>query len=88
METLLFLTGGILLGFLLRNKQKLSPFIEKSITFMIWVLLLLIGITVGVNKEIVENIHVIGGKALLLAGGGIVGSIACSYFVYHKYFKK
>jgi len=88
METLLFLGGGILIGFLLRQKSKMREAVERSITVMIWVLLLFLGISIGANEQVINNIHVIGGKALVLTFGGIAGSIACSYVVYLKYFKR
>jgi len=87
METLLFLGGGILLGFLLRTKNNWRGAVDKSITVMIWVLLLFLGISIGANQQVIDNIHVIGGKAMVLTLGGIAGSIACSYLVYRKYFK-
>ncbi|SFF47516.1 LysO family transporter [Sunxiuqinia elliptica] len=88
METLIFLVGGIFLGFLLRKKNRLREGVEKSITVMIWVLLLFLGIAIGANQQVVDNIHIIGGKAIVLTLGGVLGSIACSYVVYLKYFKR
>jgi hypothetical protein len=55
---------------------------------MIWALLLLLGIAVGANEQIVDNMHVIGGKAAVVTIGGIAGSIACSYMVYRRFFKQ
>ncbi len=88
METLLFLGGGILIGFLLRQKKKMRDIVEQSITVMIWVLLLLLGISIGTNEQVINNIHVIGSKALVITVGGIAGSIACSYLVYLKFFRR
>ncbi|MBK3516906.1 LysO family transporter [Carboxylicivirga marina] len=87
METLLFLGGGILLGFLLRKNSNWRSGVEKSITVMIWVLLLFLGISIGANQQVIDNIHVIGGKAVVLTFGGIAGSIALSYIVYRQFFK-
>ncbi|MBR8535945.1 LysO family transporter [Carboxylicivirga mesophila] len=87
METLLFLCGGVLLGYLFRKRKELRAGVEKSITVMIWLLLLFLGIAIGANQQVIENIHVIGTKAMVLTFGGIAGSIACSYFVYRKFFK-
>ncbi len=87
METLLFLAGGIAVGILLKVRKKWQFAVEKGVMVMIWVLLLLLGVSIGANQEIVQNIHIIGWKALLLSVGGIAGSIACSYIVYLKFFK-
>lgn len=88
METLLFLAIGVIIGIAIKKKQDRKILVEKSITIMIWILLLLLGMSIGANQDIIQNIHIIGGKALLLSVGGIIGSIACSYIVYLKFFKK
>lgn len=87
METLLFLGGGIFIGFLLRKKAEWLPRVEKSISVMIWLLLFFLGIAIGANQEVIDSIHIIGWKAMILTLGGISGSIACSYVVYYKFFK-
>lgn len=88
METLLFLASGAFLGILLRKQKHWRPYIDKSISLMIWALLFFLGISVGRNQEIINNIQLIGWKALVLTIGGIVGSIACSYLVYRRFFNK
>ncbi|MFV0522821.1 MAG: LysO family transporter [Mangrovibacterium sp.] len=87
METLLFLAGGIIIGIIIQKRQSWRPYIDKSITVMIWILLFSLGIAIGSNNEVLNNIHTIGWKALILSGGSIIGSIICSYFVYLKFFK-
>lgn len=87
METLLFLGGGVLVGFFLRKKHTLKMPIEQSISIMIWCLLFLLGISIGANQEVINSIHIIGWKAMILTIGGISGSIACSSIVYYKFFK-
>ncbi|WP_430813224.1 LysO family transporter [Carboxylicivirga sp. RSCT41] len=88
MESILFLGGGIVIGFLIRFRKQLRDYVEKGITIMIWALLLLLGIAIGANEQIIENMHVIGGKAVVVTIGGIAGSIACSYMVYRRFFKQ
>ena len=46
--------GGMAIGFLLR-RQKFS-WINKVITSLIWVLLFLLGVEVGGNRQIVEGL--------------------------------
>ncbi|NLR94330.1 MULTISPECIES: LysO family transporter [Flammeovirga] len=87
METLLFLGGGVLVGYLFRKRASLQEKVEKGISVMIWVLLFFLGISIGANQEVIESIHIIGWKAFILTIGGIAGSIACSYLVYLKFFK-
>ena len=46
---------GMLFGYLLRSKR--LTWIHKIITFLIWVLLFLLGIDVGGNDIIVKGLH-------------------------------
>ena len=46
------------------------------------------GIAIGAKEQIIDNMHIIGGKAAVVTIGGIAGSIACSYIVYRKFFKQ
>lgn len=87
MESILFLGGGVALGFLIRFRKQVRAYVEKGITTMIWILLLLLGIAIGANEQIIDNMHVIGSKAVVVTLGGIAGSIACSYLVYRRFFK-
>ena len=54
---------GMLFGYLLRSKR--LTWIHKIITFLIWVLLFLLGIDVGGNDIIVKGLHTLGLEALL-----------------------
>ncbi|MEH0153517.1 LysO family transporter [Limibacter armeniacum] len=87
METLLFLGAGIIIGRLLIGKGIQLGKVEKAIGFVIWGLLFFLGIAVGNNSEVVTNLHLIGGKALVLTLGSVLGSILFSYFVYLKFFR-
>ena len=55
---------GMLFGYLLRSKR--LTWIHKIITFLIWVLLFLLGIDVGGNDIIVKGLHTLDSKHLLL----------------------
>lgn len=77
---------GILTGYLLRHKV----FIRKTgklISATIILLLFLLGITVGANKEIIENISELGLQAFAISGASVLGSIGCAWIVYHYFFK-
>ncbi len=67
-----FMFAGLLIGFLLRNKQ--LKFINKIITFLIWILLFLLGIEVGGNREIINGLHTIGIEALVITIAAVLGS--------------
>lgn len=75
-EIFLVLTIGFLIGFngLLKEKQiKLNSRLQT-----LWLLLLIfcMGVSIGRNGEVIQNLPVLGGKALLFAVLTVIGSIA------------
>lgn len=77
---------GILLGYLLR-KQHLK-FIHQWITVAIYALLFLLGISVGSNPRIMDNMATIGLEALIITLGAVAGSVLCAWMVYRFCFNK
>lgn len=79
--------GGIALGYILRRVELLQK-IGKPISYTILLLLFLLGISVGANKEIVNNLATLGGQALLIASAGTAGSVLAAWAVYNLFFKE
>jgi uncharacterized membrane protein YbjE (DUF340 family) len=79
---------GIALGYVLRNKKKLLKAADKSLLWSIYLLLFLLGISVGSNQLIIQNFAEIGFKAIILSLAGVLASIFLSYFVYRFLWKK
>lgn len=79
--------GGIALGFLLRKESFLQR-LGKPISYTIYLLLFFLGISVGSNSEIIKNLPLLGGQALLLASAGTLGSVLAAWMVYKVFFKK
>ena len=79
--------GGIAAGYLLRNIGFLQK-IGRPISYTILLLLFLLGISVGANQDIVNNLTTLGGQALLLALAGTAGSILAAWAVYNLFFKE
>lgn len=77
---------GVMVGYLLRNKS--LGFVPRLITIAIWVLLFLLGIAVGLNDAILNNLDTIGLQAFILSIGGIVGSVILAWVVYRFFFSK
>ena len=67
---------GILLGRLLRGQRWLGA-LSRCITPAIMLLLFSLGVAVGGNEELMRNLPLLGGKALLLTLAGVAGSLAC-----------
>lgn len=65
---------GIGIGYVLRNLQFLQK-IEKSTSLTIFLLLFVLGISIGSNSLIINNLGRFGWQAAILATLSILGSI-------------
>ncbi len=79
--------AGIGLGFLLRRYGWLQR-LGRPIAYTIYLLLFLLGIAVGANREIVDNLISLGGQAFLLAMAGTVGSVLAGWAAYVWFFEE
>ena len=61
------MVSGILLGYLFRERN--LKFVQKLITWAIFILLFLLGLSVGVNDQIMNNLDTIGIDALCITWG-------------------
>ncbi len=84
---LFIMAAGCTAGFIFRKQENLIKITDRLILYAIYVLLFLLGLSVGSKPEIIENMHVIGYKALLIALGGIAGSIFFSVLIYKYLFQ-
>ena len=73
---------GVLVGYLLRSK-KLS-WIQSLITLFIWLLLFLLGVDVGGNQTIINNLHTLGIEALYLSVAAALGSALCAWLLWRS----
>ena len=78
---------GIAVGYFFRKVELLQK-IGKPISYTILLLLFLLGISVGANESIVNNLTTLGGQALLIASAGTLGSVLAAWGVYHFFFKE
>lgn len=79
--------GGIAVGYLLRKVEILQK-VGKPISLTIYLLLFLLGITVGSNPDIMNNLTTLGWQAFLLAFAGTLGSVVVAGLVYRYFFKE
>ena len=82
------MVAGIVLGYFLRSKRKLAAINDRLITYAIYLLLLLLGISIGSNKTIVANLPLLGVKALIVTLGAVLGSITLALVTYNLFFKE
>lgn len=79
--------GGICIGYLFRNLKFLHN-IEKSTSFTIFLLLFVLGLSIGSNELIINNLGRFGWQAILLAASSILGSMVASFLVFRLFFRK
>jgi uncharacterized membrane protein YbjE (DUF340 family) len=85
---LLIMLTGILTGFAI-NKYPLAIKVnDKLISWAIYVLLFLLGISVGLNKTILQNLDKIGVQALIITVGAISGSVLALWILYRVLFRE
>ena len=72
--------SGMLIGYLLRSKR--LTWIHKIITFLIWLLLFLLGIDVGDNKAIMNGLHTLGLEALTTLAA-VIGSTLLAWGLWY-----
>lgn len=77
---------GIAVGYLCRHLQLLQK-TGRLITITIVLLLFLLGISVGANRELINNLGTLGIQALLIALAGTLGSVLAAWIVYRLFFK-
>ena len=78
--------GGVATGYLMRKRN--LKWVTGAITVAIWLLLFLLGIAVGLNGEILNNLDTIGIQALILSVFAVTGSVVLAKVVYCRFFKK
>lgn len=78
---------GAALGFALRNCKQLR-FVNQSITLTIYLMLFLLGVSVGTNEAILKDLLSVGTDALLISIMATLGSVIAAKFVYQRFFKE
>ncbi|MFI3323346.1 MAG: LysO family transporter [Rikenellaceae bacterium] len=72
---------GIVIGSLIRT-PKASKLFSGMLNYIIYLLLLVMGIVVGGNEQIVGNLSTIGLRALIISSGATLGSIILALILY------
>ncbi len=88
LTVIIIMIAGILLGYFIRKENRLTKSVDSIISWLIYLLLFVLGISVGINEVILNNINTILLKVVLLTVGAIAGSVLVSYFTYTLFFKK
>jgi len=78
---ILFFVVGILLGHVLRHRSRAIALADSLTMWTIYLLLFVLGLSVGVNRQILQHIGSLGFQAAVLAAAAIVGSVLASQLV-------
>jgi uncharacterized membrane protein YbjE (DUF340 family) len=81
------MTLGMVIGASLRHKKKIIKQVNKLVTISVYLLLFLLGISVGLNDELVSNLDTLGVHALIITLMAVLGSVLLAMLIYHLYFK-
>lgn len=76
---------GVALGYKLRHKR--FKFVSSAIMGFIFLLLFFLGVSVGSNAEIMDNLATIGTDALIITLGAVTGSCLAALAIYKFFFK-
>ena len=74
-------------GYVLRNWNILQK-TEKTISLTIFLLLFILGVSIGSNSLIVNNLGKFGWQAIVLAVSGVLGSLIAARLVLQLFFRK
>ncbi len=87
-EIIIIMCTGILTGIFLRGRSSILFAAEKLTEISIYLLLFLLGLSVGTNDTIINNFPVIGFNALVLTFSAVAGSVILSWILYILLFRK
>ena len=79
---------GIFIGYLIRKRKKLIAASARLTDAAIFLLLFFLGVSVGMDKEVVTNFRNIGLQAFLITVLATLGSVLVTYLFYRLFFRK
>jgi len=85
---LIIMSFGIIIGWFIHSKAKLLKAISGLTNWAIYLLLFLLGLSVGTNEKILNNFDKIGLQSIIITLFAVVGSILVSWITYILFFKK
>lgn len=80
MTPLIVLFCSILAGFLLR-RRRLTLLPPAVFNIVIWLLLFLLGLSVGSDRNVIDNLSRYGVSALIIGGLATAGSVLAAYLL-------
>jgi len=87
-EILFLMLTGILTGFIFKKKRNIVTAADKLAGWSIYLLLFLLGLSIGNNQMIITNFATIGLTSVILTLSGISGSVFFSFIIYKFLFQR
>ncbi|MFC2086609.1 LysO family transporter [Bacteroidota bacterium] len=87
LEIILIFGSGIVLGSLLRKKKRIIRGSEIMSSWLIYLLLLVMGISIGSNVFLIEKFAEIGIHSVLITLAGLLGSLLIALLSLKLFFK-
>lgn len=84
---LLIMGTGILLGYLFRKPLKHGLLLDKWILWSIFLLLFMMGLSIGHDQLIMSSLPSLGLMALAISLSASLGSLVFALLLWHMYFK-
>lgn len=82
-----FLVAGIFTGYLLRNRGRLIKVSSRLTDVSIFLLLFFLGVSVGMNEQVVSNFRNIGLQAFLLTVLAMLFSVLVTWLFHRLFFR-
>jgi uncharacterized membrane protein YbjE (DUF340 family) len=84
---LLIIALGFGAGMLVQKKKKVIRINEKLTSVSIFLLLFVLGISLGQNREVLGNLGQMSIQVVVITSGAILGSVLISLIIYHYFFR-
>jgi uncharacterized membrane protein YbjE (DUF340 family) len=80
--------GGILAGYLLRERKKIISLNSGLTMWVIYMLLFFLGLSIGSNQSIMLHLHSLGLTAFVITLAAVAGSLIASWALWIFIFKR
>jgi len=85
---IVLLVAGIFTGYLLRDRKQLIRISSRLTDAAIFLLLFFLGVSVGMNEQVVSNFRNIGLQAFLLTVLATLGSVLMTGLFHRLFFRQ
>ena len=75
LNIMLSLVAGTIVGYLIKLNISQKKLLENGYTLVIFLLILFMGVSIGANKSILQDLPKIGGYAVVISFCTVAGSI-------------